>query len=87
MRKKNFEIKCSDCGKKDTVPFKPITGKNVYCRTCFSKIKSKNQFPQFPKRESVDLSFSFNPNQAWARRGDNWQGKKEDKPINIFKNS
>ena len=84
MRKKNFEIKCSDCGKQDTVPFKPTKGKNVYCRTCFSKKKSENLFQ---KRESVGLNFSFNPNQAWARRGDTWKGKEEDKPINIFKQS
>ena len=43
---------------------------------------SKNKFK---KTESVDLNFSFNPNQAWTRLGDDWQGKKEDKTINIFK--
>jgi CxxC-x17-CxxC domain-containing protein len=84
MQKKNFQIKCFDCGKIDTVPFKPTTGRRVFCRSCFSKNKSKNMFQ---KKESLDLNFSFNPNQAWARRGNDWKGKKEDKPLNIFKQS
>ena len=31
------EIKCSDCGKTATVPFKPTAGKPVYCRECLAK--------------------------------------------------
>lgn len=32
-----FEITCSECGKKDTVPFQPRGDKPVYCRDCFRK--------------------------------------------------
>ena len=34
------QIKCSDCGKTDTVSFKPTPGKPVYCRECL-KTQSK----------------------------------------------
>ncbi|HLC52590.1 MAG TPA: CxxC-x17-CxxC domain-containing protein [Candidatus Nanoarchaeia archaeon] len=30
------KIKCNDCGKESTVPFKPREGKPVYCRECYS---------------------------------------------------
>lgn len=32
---------CSSCGKECEVPFKPISGKTVYCKDCFKKT-SKN---------------------------------------------
>ena len=31
--------RCSDCGNDCKVPFKPIEGRPVYCRECFSKRK------------------------------------------------
>jgi len=62
------------------VPFKPTVGKPVYCSTCFSKHTLK-------PRESGDIHFSFDPKQAWARRGDNWQGRKEEEPVNVFQQS
>ena len=30
-----FEVVCSSCGQKTTVPFKPTSDRPVYCRTCF----------------------------------------------------
>jgi CxxC-x17-CxxC domain-containing protein len=72
-----FEIKCTDCGKTAMVPFKPTIGKPVYCSTCFSKNMLKRQ-------ETVDKNFSFDPKQAWARRGDSWQGRKEEAPAHVF---
>ncbi len=32
-----FEITCSNCGKKDTVPFQPRGDRPVLCRECFQK--------------------------------------------------
>ncbi len=32
---------CSNCGKATQVPFKPIEGKPVYCRDCYSKMPRK----------------------------------------------
>jgi CxxC-x17-CxxC domain-containing protein len=70
MQKSMFEIKCSDCGKTAMVPFKPTAGKPAYCKPCFSK-------RMFKRSESVSKTNGFDPKQAWARRRDNGQGKKE----------
>jgi CxxC-x17-CxxC domain-containing protein len=68
-----FEIKCTDCGKTAMVPFKPTAGKPVYCHECFTNRSSKPP-------ELAHMNFSFDEKQAWARRGDSWQGRKEEKP-------
>ena len=65
------EVKCSDCGKTTTVPFKPNAAKPVYCRTCLSKHRedrprTENRFET--KRLSVDTE-----SQAWSRRRSNWK--------------
>jgi CxxC-x17-CxxC domain-containing protein len=67
------EIKCTERGKTTMVPFKPTAGKPVYCHTCFTK-------SSFKSPEMTNMNFSFDPKQAWARRGDGWQGRKEEKP-------
>ena len=28
---------CSECGAETKVPFKPITGKEIYCKECYAK--------------------------------------------------
>lgn len=33
------EITCAECGKKDTVPFKPSGDRPVLCRDCFQKTR------------------------------------------------
>lgn len=33
----HFEITCADCGKQDTVPFKPDGKRPCYCRECYQK--------------------------------------------------
>jgi CxxC-x17-CxxC domain-containing protein len=73
-----FEVKCTDCGKPTTVPFSPTRGKPVYCKPCFSKHRSK-------QRESFSMTARFNMKNAWAIRGDNWQGRKEEEePRSVF---
>jgi len=63
--RKNFgpreqtKIKCSECGKEDTVPFKPREGTPVYCRECFLKRRGitprpKEEKPEEPEKESED---------------------------------
>lgn len=34
--RQRFEITCDQCGKTDTVPFKPSSGRPVLCGECFS---------------------------------------------------
>lgn len=35
--RQSFEITCSNCGAKDTVPFQPRGDRPVLCRNCFQK--------------------------------------------------
>jgi len=72
-----FETTCTECGSATTVPFKPMAGKPVYCRTCFSKHMLK-------RSENEGFNFSFDPKQAWARRGDDWKGRNEQGPASVF---
>src|SRR3989344_8109241 len=34
-QRQSYEITCSNCGKKDTVPFQPRGDRPVFCRDCF----------------------------------------------------
>ena len=38
---KRFEIVCDHCGKHDTVPFQPKTGRSVLCKDCFESSRSR----------------------------------------------
>jgi CxxC-x17-CxxC domain-containing protein len=70
-QKTMFEIKCSECGKPATVPFKPTAGKPVYCKSCYAKRRRK-------QRSESNATKKFDMNNAWAIRGDDWQGQKEE---------
>jgi CxxC-x17-CxxC domain-containing protein len=65
------EIKCSDCGKTATVPFKPTAGKPVYCRECLSKHRVSR--PQSGNRFETRPPSQDNEKQAWSRRRQNWK--------------
>jgi CxxC-x17-CxxC domain-containing protein len=64
------EIKCSDCGKSATVPFKPTAGKPVYCRECLGKHRTQRTDPrnQMGTRQNPDSE-----KIAWSRRRQNWK--------------
>jgi len=65
------EIKCTDCGKTATVPFKPTAGKPVYCRECLAKHRAKRTDtgrPAETKSQKTD-----NEKQAWSRRREGWK--------------
>ena len=40
-RRKLYDAKCSACGVDTKVPFKPVEGKEVYCKDCFQKMKAQ----------------------------------------------
>jgi CxxC-x17-CxxC domain-containing protein len=65
------EIKCSDCGKVATVPFKPVAGKPVYCRECLGKHKTDRKGPG--NRMETRSQGPENEKQAWSRRRENWK--------------
>jgi CxxC-x17-CxxC domain-containing protein len=66
---------CSNCGKPCEVPFRPVNGKPVYCKDCFSKMggnpahgndrSPKREFRKFddrnPRFESRNASFERKP--------------------------
>lgn len=38
--RQRYEITCDQCGKTDSVPFKPSTGRPILCGECFSASRS-----------------------------------------------
>ncbi len=75
-QKTMFEIKCTECGNSATVPFKPTAGRPVYCKNCYSKRRPK-------QRNNSGSAKKFSMKNAWAIRGDDWQGQRE-KSHSIF---
>ncbi len=65
------EVKCSDCGKTTTVPFKPTAGKPVYCRECLGKHRTRR--PETGSRTETRPQGAENEKQAWSRRRGNWK--------------
>ena len=65
------EIKCSDCGKTATVPFKPTAGKPVYCRECLAKHRPKRT--ETGKQSETRTQSMDNEKQAWSRRRQSWK--------------
>jgi CxxC-x17-CxxC domain-containing protein len=47
-----FDAVCSDCGKDCKVPFKPTSGKPIYCSDCFEKYDKKDSGDRKPRRDS-----------------------------------
>lgn len=65
------EVKCSDCGKITTVPFKPTAGKPVYCRVCLPKHRDRRI--ETEKRMDTKYQSDDREKQAWSRRRENWK--------------
>ncbi len=40
-RRRMYDAVCSQCGAKTQVPFKPIEGKEIYCKECYAKRKEQ----------------------------------------------
>jgi len=54
-----FKTVCSNCGKDCEVPFKPTSGKPVYCSDCFEKVGGRDsgeRRPERPERNRSDFS-------------------------------
>lgn len=60
-----FKTVCSNCGKDCEVPFRPTTGKPVYCSDCFEKMGGRSDRPDKsdrsdrPQAPRVDNSKQF----------------------------
>jgi CxxC-x17-CxxC domain-containing protein len=55
-----FDAVCSDCGKDCKVPFKPTSGKPIYCSSCFEKYDDKKSDNRKPRRDSRGSRSSSN---------------------------
>ncbi len=49
----SFKAVCDNCHKSCEVPFRPTSGKPVYCNDCFSKNRDFDSRPSFNSRESA----------------------------------
>ena len=47
-----FDAVCDECGKDCKVPFKPTSGKPIYCSDCFEKHDPKKNSDRRPRRDS-----------------------------------
>jgi CxxC-x17-CxxC domain-containing protein len=64
-----FKTVCSNCGKDCEVPFRPTSGKPVYCSDCFEKMGGRNSDGPRPERPERNRS-DFGP-RPQAPRVDN----------------
>lgn len=60
-----FKTVCSNCGKDCEVPFKPTSGKPVYCSDCFEKVGGRNSGSD--RSERLDFRQSPRPEQNKAQ--------------------
>ena len=80
--KKMYDVKCSECGKETTVPFKPDGQRPVFCKDCFRK-KRGNSAPRNGSRNYSDNSGrgNYSPNNQRSSPGNgqrsNFKGGKK----------
>ena len=81
-----YEVTCAKCGKQTDVPFKPTTGKPVYCRECFGSAgKSSSSFSVNSTPVSRNLNSSGSSN-AISQEQFNEINTKLDKILEILEN-
>ncbi len=62
-----FKTTCSNCGKECEVPFRPTSGKSVYCSDCFEKMGGRKSDSPRPERSDFRApSVDQNKNQLDA---------------------
>lgn len=66
-----FKTVCSNCGKDCEVPFKPTSGKPVYCSDCFETMGGRNSDSGRNDRPERRERPSFDRHQTSAPRVDN----------------
>ncbi len=84
-----FKTVCSSCGKDCEVPFKPTSGKPVYCSDCFEKVGGRSADGGRNERPERRDRPSFDRHQTPAPRVDNSKqfedlNKKLDKIIELL---
>jgi len=75
---------CSKCGNDCQVPFRPMTGKPVFCKACFQNVRGSDS-SQFERKSSPSRfnNFSENRNNSGTGRSNNEeQYKKQFESLN-----
>ena len=76
---------CDSCGANCEVPFRPTSGKPIFCSNCFKKDDNRSQRDNRPRRDNQLLDRSQS-NEKLAESIDNLN-KKLDQILNILKTS
>lgn len=73
---------CSKCGNDCQVPFRPTTGKPVYCKKCFDEIRGASP-KRYDEKNSAPKHSNFSENRRDSGRGNNEdQYKKQFESLN-----
>lgn len=70
---------CDQCGKTCEVPFRPTTGKPVYCNACFGSKKEMGGGDRFSQKNFG----SFNDSVSDANKGNNNELKNQLEALNV----
>ncbi len=79
-----YKVICAECKKECEVPFKPVEGRAVYCKTCYSARRKNNAPVKLPDREELvaEISKTLNidvdaaPSKPKARKSKKASAKK-----------
>jgi CxxC-x17-CxxC domain-containing protein len=64
-RREMFSAACSNCGKECQIPFRPTSGKPVYCSDCFEKMNAGRPDSRRPGRSEFRASIpSFDQSKS-----------------------
>lgn len=73
---------CSKCGNDCEVPFRPMTGKPVFCKACFQNVRNSDS-KRFDEKSSPPRFNNFSENRRDTGRGNNEeQYKKQFESLN-----
>ncbi|MEX2007627.1 MAG: CxxC-x17-CxxC domain-containing protein [Candidatus Levyibacteriota bacterium] len=97
-RPQMHSVTCANCGKDAQVPFRPTSGRPVYCSDCFEKMQGRssggNESRGFERRDNRDSRDrgprpSFNDRPKQAPRNDQLDAinTKLDKILNLLSNT
>jgi len=70
--RERFDAVCDECGEACQVPFRPSSGKPIFCDDCFSKNKKRDGSRDFDRNDRNDRRSSGD-----SRGGDNGQYKEQ----------
>lgn len=59
----DHEITCSKCGARDTIPFRPLPGRDVFCHACYEDMKRSGTLK---KHSKAPVPESVNTEEAGA---------------------